>query len=213
MRRQSSTAARLQWRCSIATEIGTLLRVSAAARGRLLNVTRLLAVAGQHLPARGAETGAIALQAAENGEHVAFIGFQLRLTELGHVRPTGGALLRRALRQRRALRCRWLGWKLRQRHNGAREKPCKRQTYDTDHSVSPPDSHVMTIAVERAKTFMPARRLHAGPARRYICLQGRLAQLVERLLYTQKVGGSSPSPPTSLAFRASARRARSSLHR
>jgi hypothetical protein len=27
---------------------------------------------------------------------------------------------------------------------------------------------------------------------------GRLAQLVERLLYTQDVGGSSPSPPTSL---------------
>ena len=25
---------------------------------------------------------------------------------------------------------------------------------------------------------------------------GRLAQLVERLLYTQNVGGSSPSPPT-----------------
>jgi hypothetical protein len=25
---------------------------------------------------------------------------------------------------------------------------------------------------------------------------GRLAQLVERLLYTQDVGGSSPSPPT-----------------
>jgi hypothetical protein len=27
---------------------------------------------------------------------------------------------------------------------------------------------------------------------------GRLAQLVERLLYTQKVGGSRPSPPTTL---------------
>src|SRR6202044_2086594 len=34
---------------------------------------------------------------------------------------------------------------------------------------------------------------------------GRLAQLVERLLYTQNVGGSSPSPPTSLRKR-SARR-------
>ncbi len=29
---------------------------------------------------------------------------------------------------------------------------------------------------------------------------GRLAQLVERLLYTQDVGGSSPSPPTTLEF-------------
>jgi putative endonuclease len=32
------------------------------------------------------------------------------------------------------------------------------------------------------------------------CEQGRLAQLVERLLYTQDVGGSSPSSPTSLRF-------------
>ena len=32
--------------------------------------------------------------------------------------------------------------------------------------------------------------------RRYITSRGRLAQLVERLLYTQNVGGSSPSPPT-----------------
>jgi hypothetical protein len=29
-------------------------------------------------------------------------------------------------------------------------------------------------------------------------VRGRLAQLVERLLYTQNVGGSSPSPPTSV---------------
>jgi hypothetical protein len=31
--------------------------------------------------------------------------------------------------------------------------------------------------------------------------RGRLAQLVERLLYTQDVGGSSPSPPTAFAPR------------
>lgn len=29
-------------------------------------------------------------------------------------------------------------------------------------------------------------------------VKGRLAQLVERLLYTQDVGGSNPSPPTTL---------------
>jgi hypothetical protein len=29
--------------------------------------------------------------------------------------------------------------------------------------------------------------------------QGRLAQLVEHLVYTERVGGSSPSPPTMLA--------------
>src|SRR5215207_8087631 len=31
--------------------------------------------------------------------------------------------------------------------------------------------------------------------------QGRLAQLVEQLLYTQRVGGSSPSPPTNTRTR------------
>jgi hypothetical protein len=36
---------------------------------------------------------------------------------------------------------------------------------------------------------------------------GRLAQLVERLLYTQNVGGSSPSPPTSLRKRSAAKAA------
>ena len=34
-------------------------------------------------------------------------------------------------------------------------------------------------------------------------LSGRLAQLAERLLYTQDVGGSIPSPPTSLCTKAS----------
>ncbi len=33
----------------------------------------------------------------------------------------------------------------------------------------------------------------------YADLGGRLAQLVERLVYTENVGGSSPSPPT-IAF-------------
>src|SRR5882757_7286482 len=32
----------------------------------------------------------------------------------------------------------------------------------------------------------------------WLCPGGRLAQLVERLLYTQDVGGSSPSSPTNL---------------
>ena len=51
------------------------------------------------------------------------------------------------------------------------------------------------------------RTVPSGPARsatrresegRYLapCGRGRLAQLVEHLLYTQGVGGSSPSPPT-----------------
>ena len=37
-----------------------------------------------------------------------------------------------------------------------------------------------------------ARRRHQA----LLAFAGRLAQLVERLLYTQDVGGSSPSPPT-----------------
>ena len=37
--------------------------------------------------------------------------------------------------------------------------------------------------------------------------RGRLAQLVERLLYTQDVGGSIPSPPTSLRKRSAAKAA------
>jgi hypothetical protein len=36
-------------------------------------------------------------------------------------------------------------------------------------------------------------------------MPGRLAQLVERLLYTQDVGGSSPSPPTNRSKQASPR--------
>src|SRR3954451_4731226 len=46
----------------------------------------------------------------------------------------------------------------------------------------------------------PFRTVHlpSGALRRYETGAGRLAQLVERLLYTQDVGGSSPSSPTSL---------------
>jgi hypothetical protein len=30
--------------------------------------------------------------------------------------------------------------------------------------------------------------------------RGRLAQLVEHLVYTERVGGSSPSPPTTISL-------------
>ena len=51
---------------------------------------------------------------------------------------------------------------------------------------------------------LPARILHALPRETLRCShlglkrdrQGRLAQLVERLVYTEDVGGSSPSLPT-----------------
>ena len=72
-------------------------------------------------------------------------------------------------------------------------------------------------AVWCGRNIVPPMRLRRGQTRGYIsagklfrqelvskslsarvCQQGRLAQLVERLLYTQKVGGSRPSPPTNL---------------
>jgi hypothetical protein len=98
---------------------------------------RLLTVTGQHLLAWCAEPGTIALQAAENSKHIAFIGSQLALTEPGHIRLTGGALLRRTLRQRRTFWRGRLRRKLRQRHNRAAKKPSERQTSGTDHSIPP----------------------------------------------------------------------------
>jgi hypothetical protein len=47
--------------------------------------------------------------------------------------------------------------------------------------------------------------LRGGYLRGYTSPRGRLAQLVERLLYTQNVGGSNPSPPTSLRKRSAAK--------
>lgn len=46
-------------------------------------------------------------------------------------------------------------------------------------------------AMRRALAFRPASRQRGA-----VPDWGRLAQLVERLLYTQDVGGSSPSSPT-----------------
>src|SRR5260370_36571908 len=48
----------------------------------------------------------------------------------------------------------------------------------------------------RATGRGPAARLRSGANRRYCWRGGRLAQLVERHVYTVDVGGSSPSPPT-----------------
>src|SRR5262245_51954421 len=45
---------------------------------------------------------------------------------------------------------------------------------------------------------LPAGQLAIRHRRSDNISEGRLAQLVERLLYTQDVGGSSPSPPTTL---------------
>ena len=44
------------------------------------------------------------------------------------------------------------------------------------------------------ETSCPKQVDESGQNRRHT--RGRLAQLVEQLVYTEKVGGSSPSPPT-----------------
>src|SRR5262249_40245089 len=51
---------------------------------------------------------------------------------------------------------------------------------------------------DRAATTMWQRACALARCRDTSRGEGRLAQLVERLLYTQKVGGSRPSPPTTL---------------
>jgi hypothetical protein len=56
----------------------------------------------------------------------------------------------------------------------------------------------------------PETPLRTNGEQRYITPRGRLAQLVERLLYTQNVGGSSPSPPTTLRRPSTAKLARES---
>jgi hypothetical protein len=66
-------------------------------------------------------------------------------------------------------------------------------------SLRPPAVLASRLAAEqRLRTPHPVA-CEAGP----MALnggQGRLAQSVERLVYTEDVGGSSPSPPTSLSF-------------
>lgn len=54
------------------------------------------------------------------------------------------------------------------------------------------------MAPVRARWIAPAPRLATAPGLRYSMALGRLAQLVEHLVYTEGVGGSSPSPPTRL---------------
>jgi hypothetical protein len=55
-----------------------------------------------------------------------------------------------------------------------------------------------TTMWQRACAFPQCGDTSRRPVTDETCSGGRLAQLVERLLYTQDVGGSSPSPPTSL---------------
>src|SRR5580700_6753704 len=67
------------------------------------------------------------------------------------------------------------------------------------HPFSPSLSSPACVIPGATPVYRPHRVLRSVRFWRRILLRdrgGRLAQLVERLLYTQDVGGSSPSPPT-----------------
>jgi hypothetical protein len=73
--------------------------------------------------------------------------------------------------------------------------------------------HTNLLNVLNVQTESRAARHEAGRPIGVDFLQGRLAQLVERLLYTQDVGGSSPSPPTIPSYRVGQGRSGHEYHR
>src|SRR5712691_12959865 len=68
---------------------------------------------------------------------------------------------------------------------------------DNSEPVSPVGGIFQNTRRTSIAKHSPAARLRSGADRRYCWRGGRLAQLVERHVYTVDVGGSSPSPPTS----------------
>ena len=188
----------------------------------LTNRTRpwpgLRSVTGQDLLTRAADLGAVRLQATQYTERVVGINLQLSLAKPRYVRVAGGAFALISLRLH--------GWRLRwQLLSECRAlTKCKSDRHERCPDHGPPFrasgpspstnanliSHFhATVAHGRGLwRSYPQKRstLRLGGnsvARRRngeinLAGKGRLAQLVERLLYTQDVGGSSPSPPTSL---------------
>src|SRR5713101_2825408 len=67
---------------------------------------------------------------------------------------------------------------------------------DNSEPVSPVGGIFQNTRRTSIAKHSPAARLRSGADRRYCWRGGRLAQLVERHVYTVDVGGSSPSPPT-----------------
>jgi len=84
----------------------------------------LLAVTGEDLLARSADLGAIALQTAQDPEHVIRIDLKLQLAILDHIRMTGSAFLIVSLTH-------WRGYGRRlRRHLGARGWSCGKRERD-----------------------------------------------------------------------------------
>jgi hypothetical protein len=182
-------------------------------------------VAGKNLLAGAADLRPIGLKTAEDAQRVVWIDLQLRLAKPGYVRMTGSALAVITLvhRSGRRLRRELLGGCGRNRENES-----DRQHRYPDHGPSGPPicrhparrhavnlSHTLPTLSRDPAAFIGCPQAFAGMCdrtatalwRRACALaqcgdksrgEGRLAQLVERLLYTQKVGGSRPSPPTTL---------------
>ena len=170
----------------------------------------LFTVGLQYTLARRAEPLAIALQAAKNGEDVALVGPQLRHAVSGHIAMTGRAVLLTSLHRARTLRCRRLRWELGRGGRDAGQQQGQAQNQSAMHDFRSPTAkplpvdsvaHVPRSRMSRTSChsvsgeLLVERLAPAGHAAIHLAA-GRVAQLVERLLYTQDVGGSSPSPPT-----------------
>src|SRR5260370_36143411 len=73
---------------------------------------------------------------------------------------------------------------------------------DNSEPVSPVGDIFQNTRRTSIAKHSPAARLRSGADRRYCWRGGRLAQLVERHVYTVDVGGSGPAtPPTHLPGR------------
>ncbi len=182
-------------------------------------------MACQHLLASVADVRPVGLQTAQNSKDILRIDLKLGLAKLGYVGVAGGAFLWISLTShrsayRRRLRRHLLG--VRGCTGGKRQsdRQDRYAKHDPPLRASGPPcdfrSYPTFFRCPAHIKFLPRDSRHNGEPRRRACVPrvrgdtsaaGRLAQLVERLLYTQNVGGSSPSPPTSLHKRSAAKAA------
>jgi hypothetical protein len=167
---------------------------------------RSLSVADQDLIAAFTDSRPMGLKAVENAENVV-VGVLDHLPAEPHdIGTAGGALpcisLALSRRHRKGRQCKRGHQNHRAKHRFTPRcgKPAARP-YVTDaigatrRRNNAHDFHMLCCNCASQAALAPGcyRGINLG------C--GRLAQLVERLLYTQNVGGSSPSPPTSLCKR------------
>ena len=155
----------------------------------------------QDLIAGFADSRPVALQAVENADKVVVGVFDDLLTKAHDVGTAGGALpcitLALSRRHRDGRQC----------ERGRKSNPSKHVSPLVCGKPAAAPYVIDAMGVTRRATNAGNFHLLCGNrapqaalapcGRRGINLsRGRLAQLVERLLYTQNVGGSSPSPPT-----------------